>query len=562
LHHIYEKIQTWSAWYSGDPDDLRLVYGGEARAAEYAPPSIRARGLKGILSRWFWGQGPQLNTRSSKLHIPLGGNIAAKSADLLFSDPPKFKLKDKATQDRMDELVDDGMHADLIEAAEICAGLGGVYLRVVWDKSIRKRPWITAVHADAAVPEWRWGQLTAVTFWRELERQGQTVFRHLERHEVGYVLHGLYQGTDERLGRKVPLTEHSDLAGIAEVIEEGDRVPTGIDMLTAVYVPNMRPNRVWRNVPAAASLGRADVSGSESQLDALDEVYTSWMRDIRLGKGRVFVPDIYLQSNGPGGGATFNAEREIYETLNMLPQADGTKQLTISQFEIRVAEHQATSTALMETIIQSSGYAQESFGLKGDGVATTATEITDRQRASFTTRDKKIMYWRPALKHIVNVLLLIDQQQFNSAITPAEPDLTFPDAVSEDPTTVATTLQLLETARAMSTKIKVERLHPEWDDAEVKEEVDRIQLEQGFGPGAPADPITVLGDMAGNNPPGAPGGDGGKPGDAPGGKGSTGTPPTHTAPGAPPAPGKAPVIPGSKTIGTPAPKAPARTGVN
>ncbi|TDT42585.1 hypothetical protein EV562_101555 [Streptomyces sp. BK208] len=47
--------------------------------------------------------------------------------------------------------------------------------------------------SDRAVPEFSYGTLRAVTFWRELPGgDNDTVWRHLERCERGRIVHALY----------------------------------------------------------------------------------------------------------------------------------------------------------------------------------------------------------------------------------------------------------------------------------------------------------------------------------------------------------------------------------
>lgn len=59
-------------------------------------------------------------------------------------------MADKATTHRLAEHLDERTHATLREAAEICAALGGVWLRGAWDRELAPRPWIDSVHPDAA----------------------------------------------------------------------------------------------------------------------------------------------------------------------------------------------------------------------------------------------------------------------------------------------------------------------------------------------------------------------------------------------------------------------------
>jgi len=485
LASYFDMLGQWSAWYSGDPDELQAIY---ERVAQRQVPRPRVRpsqfqgGIVGALARKFWGQPIPHGEKRTKLHAPIAGDIASTSADLLFSEPPTLSLKDKAhksTQDRLDELVDDGIHAGLREGAEVASALGGVYLRVMWDREVRPGPWLSPVHADAAVPSWSYDQLKAVTFWRQLGADGTKIYRWLERHETGSIFHAVYEGTDTKLGSRVPLTEFDETAGLAPHLVDGDRILTGVTKLTAGYVPNMRPNRLWRNTPACAYCGRSDYAGVEGFMDALDEAYTSLMRDVRLAKARLIVPEQYLQNKGPGQGAYFDADRELYEAVKSMP--DKGLEMKAQQFDIRVAELDQVIMTLLARILGGAGYSQQTFGLSGDAAAT-ATEITARERKSFITRDRKIQYWRPVLADLLETLLMVDAATFGSKVEPQKPQIQFGDTVSEDPKAVAEVLALLEQARAISTRQKVVVLHPDWEDSEVDNEVELIKEEQAMGP--------------------------------------------------------------------------------
>jgi A118 family predicted phage portal protein len=502
LAPVTERLCAWSAWYSGNPDELEYVYGtgygwgydsvSNNRIKDH--PSQYRGGVVGRFARWFWGEPNSSNQKRSKLHVPIASDIATTSADLLFSEPPTITPadeKDTTTQDRIEQLIDDGMHASLLESGEVGAALGGSYLRVCWDADVKDKPWLSVQHADAAVPEWRWSMLSAVTFWRELHRDDKQVIRHLERHEPGVILHGLYDGTPENLGKPIGLGAYPETRDLQPVID------TGIPYLTASYVPNMLPNRLWRSLPAGAPMGRSDYASSEPLFDALDETYSSWMRDIRIGKGRLIVPETYLQDLGVGKGAGFDADREVWEGLNMLGSAD-RNQLTVAQFAIRVAEHKDTSRELIGQILRNAGYSEQTFGIGDElAAAVTATEVSARERKSNITRDKKIVFCRPGLQDAIRAELAIDAVVFNSGVTPDRPNIDFGDVVSEDPQVLAQTAQLLRAAEAASTKTIVQLVNPDWDDERVDQEVAAIEAEKpvmdlgGFGPGAehgPAEP--------------------------------------------------------------------------
>lgn len=500
----FATMREWGAWYSGNPEALSDVYGkigGQLVNHPQTRPSQRRGGVVGTLARWFWGQPIPPGEKRSKLHVPVASDMATTSSDLLFSEKITLTSDKEGVQKQLDDLMTDDLHSTLSEAAEIAAAKSGVYLRIVWDKDVDATgPWIQAVHPDAAIPEWRYGRLTAVTFVQQLACDAQIVVRHLERHEVvngqGVIYHGVYVGTDTRLGKPAPLSEYPETAALADIVNKDRAIPTGIDQLTAVFIPNIRPSREWGHLPACAPFGRSDFASTEPLMDAVDEIYTSWMRDIRLAKGRIIVPEAFLQDRGPGKGASFDLDREAYEAINSIPSADGKTPLTLQQFEIRFEAHEKTSLNFVGRIVTTAGYSQQSFGLTGD-VAITATEVSARERKSLTTRGKKVGYFRPRLSEILHAQLKIGVVHFGWKVdASAAPDVNFPAAVQPDQASLAQTLALLETARAVSTETKVRMLHSDWDDTEVKEETARILKEAG--PMQVENPDTFTGD------PGAP----------------------------------------------------------
>ncbi|MEV5710162.1 hypothetical protein [Actinoallomurus sp. NPDC052274] len=496
---IQWHMRTWDAWFSGDPDMLMRAYyslggnsptgrsyfstTGEAGLPSQRPGQFRG-GLLGSIRRWFWGNATPPGEKRTNYHVPLAGDIAATSSALLFSKPPTLTYEGlPAVQEFLEGFIDDGTHATLLEGAELCSALGGVYLRVVWDTDISDHPWLDIVPADVAIPEFSYGRLRAVTFWRVIEDTGSTVVRHLEKHVPGQnaILHGVYVGDQKELGRSAPLTDFAETAPLAGLLTDGNAITfpdQPKDASTVVYIPNMRPNRLWRGLgPQANPLGRSDYAGVEGLMDGLDEVYTSWLRDIRLGKARLIVPHEYLDSIGRGKGAIADLEREVFTPLKFLVNEAGASQIVSNQFNIRWQEHSATAKELIERIISQSGYSASTFGLQGD-VVQTATEVDSRNRKSQITRGKKINYWRPGLADITYGLLSIEATVFGrTELEPVRPLIEFPDVVMPNQLEEAQTVAALRSAEAMSIQVAVEKIHPDWKGDQVDAEVARIHAE-------------------------------------------------------------------------------------
>jgi A118 family predicted phage portal protein len=477
---IQADLDEAAVWYAGDPDKLNAFY--LARRGTDERPSRR---------RW-WGRAQQTATGEStprKLHVPAAADIASTSADLLFGEPPVIRIAEahkttsdtaagdtdaKATEDRLHELEEKlGLANTLLEGAEVAAALGGVYLRIVWDSEVADHPLLTVVHADMAVPEFTFGVLTAVTFWRCIDETSTTRVRHLERHEKGVVLHGVYVGDRDNIGVPSQLENHAATKNLQPEV----RTPDGVDGLLVRYVPNVLPNRKHRNRP----VGRGDTMGAEGLMDALDLTYSSWMRDIDLGKARIVVPEDWLTTTKRGQGAQFDIDRDVFTGLpGVDPATMGSAPITPNQFKIRTEDHAATALALWEKIISGGGYSGQTFGLNGEGGDSTATEVRARQAKSLRTRGRKERYWQPALADTLYNLLAVDKAVFNGKATPIRPGVDLRDGMDEPMRERAETARFLKDAQAASVRTRVQMAQPDLDGDELDAEVQLILNEEAL----------------------------------------------------------------------------------
>jgi len=469
---LYTRFQEYDAWYSGDPGRIAAVH-----AAQIFTPTPRGR---------HWAK-DTYEERRVMLHIPIAGDMAQTSANLLFSEAPNIRIPEanaenapadaKKAQERLNLIIEQGgIFNRFIEAAETGAALGGVYLKVNWDVALAAFPILSVAQADTAIPEFQWGFLSAVTFWKVVEDNGHDViWRLLERHETvngkGVILNGLYKGNKDELGLQVGLEAHRATQELQPIIE------TGIDGLIVRYVPNMRPNRLMRG----SAIGQSDYCGVEGLMDSLDEVYSSWLKDIRLGQGRLIVPEDWLERR-PSGDMTFDIDQEIFTTLAMDPMSQEKAGITISQFKIRTEEHANTAKALIDRIVSTAGYSPQTFGLNTEGRTESGTALNIRERKSFLTKSKKERYFRPAIEDILYIMLQIDNLVFKTGVRPYRPNIEFADAMIQDINANAVSVELLNRAQAASIETKVRLIHPDWDVDQIKAEVKQIMDEAGLVP--------------------------------------------------------------------------------
>jgi A118 family predicted phage portal protein len=502
----YEKMAEWAAWYSGEPNRLIAIYNQPVNSNVGTP--------------WwrFWSRNHTVNGELSQramLHVPLASDLASLSGSLLFGEPPKVrvrvaradevneeppppdpvdvamgkapepkKLKPAGPEDKtearlLDIIEQGGVYARLVEAAESAAALGGVYIYPVWDKDLRDFPIMAVAQSDMAVPEFKHGILTAVTFHKIVSEQGSNVVtRLLERHEVEgtgpsrkcVVLTGIYEGTADRLGKQVALAGDTLSGPPPEA-----RVELPFPDLDVEYVPNIRPNRLWR----AESLGVADIQGSETLLDALDEIYASWMRDIRLAKARIIVPREYLRSDTGDGQPSFDLDQEIYVGMDMDPGlTQDSRTMLAHQFNIRYIEHRESSREIMDRIVSNAGYSPATIGHSSDaGERASGTALRVSEHKTLITLRRKGSWWKHAVENTLYRMLLIDKEIFKSGVEVIRPTVDISDSIIDNPLELAQTALALKTAEAASAETRVRIVHPDWSENEVDAEVIRITNE-------------------------------------------------------------------------------------
>ena len=499
------EMKAHSAWYSGNVELLSGFYGyTDTYAANQFgfPKTIGTRGT-------FWGRQVR-NDNDICVHVPIAGDIAETSANFLFAESPIIRIKEEkedvvntgkplsasskanskafaASQEALDDmLVKSGFYRKILEAAEACAAMGGIYIKIAYDEELSPYPIPVVMQADRAVPEFAFGILKKVTFWKNIDmaqdcdltpNTTKQYYRLFEQYEIGHIYYTLYEGTSDKLGRKV------DLNTLEQTQDLIDDVKTP-DAMLAIYIPNVLPNRLDRN----SYSGRSDYSGVERLMDALDETFSSWMRDIVIAQGKVFIPECYLQADSQDGKQKFNVDQNMYVKLDIDPTALEGQKITAQQFAIRAAEFEKTSMNLLERIITSAGYSPQSFGLTTPGRSESGTALALRERKSFATKGKKENYWQDALLKIVNAMMIVYAEELGGEMDlNAEVNIAFSDGMTNDLSETSSSIKLISDAAAASTSTKVRMLHPEWSEDQVAIEVKLIADEASAGSMPPPD---------------------------------------------------------------------------
>lgn len=472
----YDKYTEWKTWYSGDPNELLEFYSKSIIDTQ-------------IENNIFWAR-LEAEERANCVHMPAVNDICSMSADLLFSESAvyKYDIGTEGGEIIKTFMIENGFQNVLLEGAELSAALSGCVLKLDIDERLSKIPIVRTITPLNFFPTFISGRLWEILFFREVkvEQGGTVVYRLFENRKRnnngdGFTIEfKLYKGTNDKIGEII------NLNSLEETSHFKDSVINGVDGVGAVYIPNMRPNRL---APGSV-LGINDFSGCIGLLESLDLEWTSLIRDIELGMGQLLVDEEMMmreETNIFGTQKTelnqFSKFQKCFLKLNLSNYSMGgqnVKPIESIQFEMRIEEHLKACQEIYKTIVNQCGYAASSFGFDTNGNPTSGRALKIQERKSFLTREKKSRYWQPAIQHMCTMI-----QQMYASINSKTFDIQdvtveLEDSLTVDSGELAETLKNLDQARSISTYMKIKRQYPDWNEEEIMTEVQRIQDEEGI----------------------------------------------------------------------------------
>lgn len=525
----FDQYAVNAAWYEGNTDALNRIYtGGQERATgneRVVNGTLRRGGLRGFRDRWI--NGAPVNaaggeSSGTRIHAPLATNVASLNADVLVSEPATVRIqKDGDTlsgsvQTALDLLLNsDQSRLAFRRGVEWSCGIGGFAMSWAWAAGVNDNyPWLQVHAADTVIPTYTQGWLTSLAVVDTYPLDGDLYLRHIMSHDPGSITHGLFVGKADKLGELTPFSDRKVAEFTPHLVTLGNETDgtvsnggmvktfaTGTQLLTAQFIPNKDTIR-FRREGVLSNLGRATLEGgAEPFLDAHDEAWSSLMRDLRLGRGRMFIPASMLESMGPGAGAAFDDFAEFFSPITSLGGDDAglAANLSAQQFAIRTEPHFAVLKGTTAEVLQFAGLSQSSYGENDGGVAQTATDSVDRAKKTERTRDTQQTRLRVGLKYMARSgLALLDALPgvvAAGAYDPEQLEAEFPEVSQIDPEKQARVINYLHGANAISTFMSVKLQHPDWQTSEVQTEVNRILQEQqtvGVDPFAITDPTNPV----------------------------------------------------------------------
>jgi len=176
--------------------------------------------------------------------------------------------------------------------------------------------------------------------------------------------------------------------------------------------------------------------------------------------------------------------QSVFSPLSMTPASED-QPLEPVQFKIRAEKYKQSAIELFDRIVTAAGYAPQTFGLNIEGRADSGAALKLRKEKSEQTREKKQNHLRRGLEKALRILQKIDAEHFGNNYTEFTPTVKFDDMTEVDVSSTAQAIKNLQMANAASIETMVNMLHPDWNEQEKKDEIERIREESGVSVTAP-----------------------------------------------------------------------------
>ncbi len=355
---------------------------------------------------------------------------------------------------------------------------GRIGIRVIIDPAIdAKTPLLALVPEDSILWDIRHGAFYAggtVIISRKPDPGDKIVFRLFEEHTAGLVKRFLYKGTDNELGRPVPLTTLQEFANLPP------------EQLTGLDKPTLIP---WENIPGQES----DLFGLGGIFDSINEAESLLLGRARKAQPHTFVDKSMLDETG-------KLDLEGYHitggTRMRLPIGEsGMDLIKTVDPKLDLSEQISYTNHLSQLLVTCAGYAPLTWGIEGHTAsiqrAVSGYAMKLSQLRTLLNRSQKEHMALQGMGWAIGTALAMADG--SGSVAERLPSIQLGDGLPDDALDGAQEVLFLRQAVAASTETLVKTTHPTWSQAEVDEEVERIETEGfvGAGMGSAGTPLTA-----------------------------------------------------------------------
>jgi A118 family predicted phage portal protein len=399
--HMTRRLLEGSVWYSGIEQDLAYFYRTEAKNF------IRNNEVSES-NNYFWA-----NTKRDirKIHTGIPQLISEKMVDLIVGNGYEIKVEGKdevKLQEMLDEILADNKFKNLLgKSIETESWSGGVAWKLSFNPLVSDYPIIEMWQPENYTNNVISGRIVEDIFYIYYEK-GASKYRLSEIYGVS--TKGAY--IDYKLEKLTFKTNAQDSKGewlaceLSELPETAERKRVdfiGYFNKLSGYKPNKLPNSEFRY----SVLGESDYAGSYGLMDALDEIKSTWIQEMRDGKLHRYFPEEMMIK---GTNAEYQYPDEFTKDHILFadsPSENTDKQkIQYAQGDIRAEKYIESWKICLADTLNNAGLSPLTVGVTGlESIASSEASQQEREKVSIRTRNKKSELWVEFLEPILTTTL-------------------------------------------------------------------------------------------------------------------------------------------------------------
>lgn len=442
MGNIYDFMAIWKSWYRGSVNDFHYF-------------TIKL------------ANGQEKNCERLTMNMPK--KVCEDFAKLLWSEKVQITLDKKKNTERLWKILNSNENdfmtnfPDFLERAVF--GLGtGVTVEYLKDNKTT----IDYIDGDAVMPykytnSYINGLITVSRFKRGTV-QKPIYFTHITYHEFyptenRYTrLNELYKSSGEdALGEEIPLKE--EFPNLEEFEE---------------FTTDNPHFQVWKplianNLDTGSPMGISILANHIDKFKAIDTKYDSFNREFKTGKKRVLVDRSAVKkefdSETLGFVSYFDTNDEVYVAMGGMDNQP-VKEI---DFSLRYQEHINSINSELNYLSAGVGLGQNYYEFNGQGVKT-ATEVISENSDTYRTKVHHQIMINKCLTGLVKAICELENIPFKTI------NIAFDDSIIEDENALIDRGIKLYTNKVISLE-EFMRKYLHYDDAKVKEELEKIQNE-------------------------------------------------------------------------------------
>jgi len=398
-----ERLIENHTWYTANLSALQEYYRHHKQ--------IKSRYYRDDFN-FFWSK---VKPTHRKVHTKLPSLLTEKMVDLIIGNGYSLEASVVSFNENGEEIEEDNLREllnqklnnmevennfyDLLSSSISSESWsGGVAWKIVLDKEFSNYPIIQKADQRNFHLITKYGRVIGVSFKEYyLENKQNYIFYETyttDENGDAMILSKLYIVDKNKQEREVPLTELKQTKDL-----EPELILKGLKGALGFSKKNKTTNKEFSNSP----YGESDYAGLYSHFDALDEVASSMIDDIRKNKIKTYIPETFLPVDKYGNRTSLDEfENNFIQLKGHDPADEGSDKIEFSNPGSRIIEYMENWKIELMQVINGFGLSPLTIGATGlESLNASDASQIQREKVSLRTRKTKVNLWQEFLNKLV-----------------------------------------------------------------------------------------------------------------------------------------------------------------